>query len=153
MNHPYFLKIFLFISVLSLTFIGCQREDQSKIPEQRLKVKTARVIQKSLSFPISANGILVSPMEMKLSFKTGGIIDHILAEEGQKIKKGQLLATLQMTEIEARFQQARRAYEKALRDFERVNSLYQDSVATLEQKQDAETGLAIANLQSGNRRI
>jgi multidrug efflux system membrane fusion protein len=131
------IMIFLFLS-------GCQEKEGAKSPEPKIMVKTAAVIQKELSFPIATSGILASPTEMKLSFKTGGIIDQILADEGQYFKKGQLLANLQKSEIEARVQQARSGYEKALRDFQRVSSLYQDSVATLEQKQDAETGLTIA---------
>jgi RND family efflux transporter MFP subunit len=127
-----------------LQIAGCQKEEAAKIVEQKIMVKTAAVIQKKISFPITASGVLASPTETKLSFKTGGIIEQILADEGQFIKKGQLLASLQKSEIDARVQQARSGYEKALRDFQRVSNLYQDSVATLEQKQDAETGLTVA---------
>jgi multidrug efflux system membrane fusion protein len=127
-----------------LFLIGCQEKEGVKSVEQKIMVKTAAVILKEISFPITASGVLASPTETKLSFKTGGIIEQILAEEGQFIKKGQLLASLQKSEIEARVQQARSGYEKALRDFQRVSNLYQDSVATLEQKQDAETGLTVA---------
>lgn len=144
MNSHQFVKSLIIITILLMISAGCQQEKELKISEQKIRVKTARVLQQSLSFPVMANGVLVSPSEMRLSFKTGGIIEQLYADEGQKIKKGQLLATLQMAEIEARFRQARSAFEKAMRDFERVNNLYQDSVATLEQKQDAETGLAIA---------
>jgi len=130
--------------ILLLLIPGCQEKETAKLPEQKIMVKTAAVIQQEFSFPIAASGVLTSPIEMKLSFKTGGIIDQILADEGQYFKMGQLLASLQQSEIEARVQQARSGYEKALRDFQRVSSLYQDSVATLEQKQDAETGLTVA---------
>jgi len=131
-------------TVLILLSAVCQNNQQVKSEEPKIMVKTAPVIRKAISFPIAASGVLASPTEMKLSFKTGGIIDQILAEEGQFIKKGQLLASLQKSEIEAMVQQARSGYEKALRDFQRVSNLYQDSVATLEQKQDAETGLSVA---------
>lgn len=144
MNYLQLIKSLIIITILFIISTSCQREDEPKISEQKVRVKTARVLQQSLSFPILANGVLASPSEVRLSFKTGGIIEQLYAEEGQKIKKDQLLATLQMAEIEARFRQARSAFEKAWRDFERVNNLYRDSVATLEQKQDAETGLAIA---------
>lgn len=144
MNYLQLIRSLIIITILLIISTSCHRENEPKISEQKVRVHTARVLQHSLSFPILANGVLASPSEMRLSFKTGGIIEQLYAEEGQKIKKDQLLATLQMAEIEARFRQARSAFEKAWRDFERVNNLYRDSVATLEQKQDGETGLAIA---------
>jgi multidrug efflux system membrane fusion protein len=144
MHHKILYIILTANVIVILLLASCQKKEGIKTPEQKIMVKTASVIQKELSFPITSSGILASPTEMKLSFKTGGIIDQILADEGQYFQKGHLLASLQKSEIEARVQQARSGYEKALRDFQRVSSLYQDSVATLEQKQDAETGLTIA---------
>jgi RND family efflux transporter MFP subunit len=63
------------------------------------------------------------------------------------VKKGQLLARLNPTEINALVSQARLGLEKAQRDFQRAQNLYRDSVATLEQLQNAETGLALAKEQ------
>jgi RND family efflux transporter MFP subunit len=74
----------------------------------------------------------------------GGIIERIYVREGEKIRKGQLLATLKATEISAQVQQVQLSVEKARRDYERAMSLYKDSVATLEQLQNAKTGLEIA---------
>ena len=93
---------------------------------------------------IHTSGKLSSKTEVKLSFKTGGIIDRISVNEGQSIKRGALLAKLNLAEIEAKNQQAVQAYEKAVRDYQRVNSLYLDSVATLEHLQDARTAMEMA---------
>jgi RND family efflux transporter MFP subunit len=68
-------------------------------------------------------------------------------KEGDAIRKGQLLATLHLTEIEAQVAQARLSFEKATRDFARVENLYKDSVATLEQFQNARTGMEVAARQ------
>lgn len=112
--------------------------------EEKVIVKTVEVKQKEISLPIHTSGKLSSKAEMKLSFKIGGIIEHISVDEGQRVKKGQLLAKLDLSEIEAQANQARSGFEKAKRDFARVKKLYADSVATLEQMQDATTGLEIA---------
>ncbi|MFX4370069.1 hypothetical protein ABTA37_20270, partial [Acinetobacter baumannii] len=58
-----------------------------------------------------------------------------------------LIATLNLTEINAQVQQAEIAYEKALRDYKRVTNLYKDSVANLEQMQNAKTALDVAQQQ------
>jgi RND family efflux transporter MFP subunit len=65
-------------------------------------------------------------------------------KEGDAVKAGQLLASLNLTEIKAQVQQAQIMLEKAKRDHARAKNLYRDSVATLEQYQNAKTGLEIA---------
>jgi len=119
-------------------------EDEQNNQHQKIHVKTARVIQKKLSIPVHTSGILKATTESKLSFKIPGIINGILVNEGENVKKGQLLAELDLIEIKSKVIQARSAFDKAKRDFERINNLFQDSVATYEQKQNAETGLEIA---------
>ncbi|GAB4049167.1 efflux RND transporter periplasmic adaptor subunit [Spirosoma litoris] len=94
--------------------------------------------------PVVASGLVSSAQEARLSFKIGGIINRMLVEEGQSVRKGQLLATLDLTEINAQVSQARLANEKAERDLGRVKSLYADTAATLEQLQNATTGTNVA---------
>jgi RND family efflux transporter MFP subunit len=74
-------------------------------------------------------------------------------KEGDVIKKGQLLATLNLTEIDAGLQQAELAYEKAGRDLQRLNNLFNDSVATLEQVQNAKTTRDLAVQQLNTARF
>jgi membrane fusion protein, multidrug efflux system len=90
--------------------------------------------------PIVASGLVSSADEARLSFKVGGIIDKLYVAEGQSIRRGQLLATLNLTEINAQVGQARLQTEKAGRDLARVNKLYADTAATLEQLQNVTTG-------------
>jgi len=98
---------------------------------------------------INASGSLTTENEAKLSFKIGGVIENILVKEGDRVRAGQLLATLKAAEISAQVQQVQLSLDKAQRDYQRANNLYQDSVATLEQLQNAKTAVDIAkqNLQ------
>jgi RND family efflux transporter MFP subunit len=96
---------------------------------------------------IKASGQLTTDDETVLGFKTSGIVNTILVKEGDAVKKGQVLATLDLREIDGYVSQARHAYDKAQRDFQRARNLFADSVATLEQMQNAETGLAVAKEQ------
>ncbi|EMR01987.1 efflux RND transporter periplasmic adaptor subunit [Cesiribacter andamanensis] len=103
--------------------------------------------QQHVQQPITASGQFTTDDETVLSFKTGGIVRQVLVKEGERVRRGQLLATLDLTEIQAGVQQAELGYEKAKRDFARAQNLYRDSVATLEQYQNAQTGLALAEQQ------
>ncbi len=111
---------------------------------QEIPVKVVAVEQTGQTTAIPATGMLASDTETKLSFKTGGIIQKLYAEEGVKVQKGQLLARLDLTEIKAQATQAEYGVEKARRDLERVQNLYRDSAATLEQVQNLTTVLDLA---------
>jgi RND family efflux transporter MFP subunit len=102
------------------------------------------VESKEISVPIHSSGKLSSQSESKLSFKTGGIVQRIFIEEGQTVRKGQVLASLDLGEIQAKVNQAKAGFTKAERDFQRVEALYKDSVVTLEQLQNVTTGLDVA---------
>jgi len=112
--------------------------------EQIQHVKIAQVSRREISMPVHSAGILSSSEEIKLSFKTGGIISRINVSEGDKVKKGQTLATLDLSEVSSAVSQARNAWEKTQRDFTRAENLFRDSVATLEMKQNAATALEVA---------
>jgi membrane fusion protein, multidrug efflux system len=133
--------ILIILSGLSGSCRQTTREESSSAP---LRVKTGIVKTERISLPVRSSGIVTSSRETRLSFKTGGLIAQINAEEGARVKKGDVLATLNLSEIQSQVIQVRNGYEKALRDFNRVNNLYTDSVATLEQMQNAETGLNVA---------
>jgi multidrug efflux pump subunit AcrA (membrane-fusion protein) len=107
----------------------------------------------SLSSGVAVSGQFTTDDETMLSFKTGGVISAILVNEGDRIHKGQLLATLNLTEINTQVSQAQFNLEKAQRDYTRTQHLYADSVATLEQLQNAKTALDVASEQVRSARF
>ena len=89
---------------------------------------------------------------MRLSFKTGGLIEQISVEEGDAVKAGQVLATLDLEEINAQQQRAASNYKKAADDLERFSKLYDEALVSLQIKQNAQSAndSAAAELQIAN---
>lgn len=147
MKKLYVILIFVsFILILS----GCGSSDQQGLDDKEVvPVRIISLSKEKVQKSIFASGQFTTEDETVLSFKTGGIIKKIMVKQGDAVKKGQLLAMLDLTEIDAQVLQAESAYEKAKRDFERANNLFKDSVASKSQMQDAKTGyeLASQNLQ------
>ena len=138
------IKILLPVLILSLiVYPGCSSKKTQKT-EDKIPVKVIKLKKEKVHKTINVSGIFTTNDETYLSFKTGGIIKSILVNEGDRVKKGQLLAVLELNEIQAQVSQANSAYEKASRDFNRAQNLYKDSVATLSQMQDAKTGMNVA---------
>jgi RND family efflux transporter MFP subunit len=124
--------------------VSCKHRRPANHLNNEIEVATVKVRKRKESLPINSSGKLVSNKELKLSFKTGGIIQNILVDEGESVAKDQVLARLNLAEIQAKYNQAKLSYNKLQRDFNRTKRLYQDSVATLEQYQDIQTALSIA---------
>jgi RND family efflux transporter MFP subunit len=133
--------LFLLIIIISA---GCKHREVNNTSAEVTNIRVAGVTRGEISIPVHSIGTLVSSEEIKLSFKTGGIIETINVKEGTRVKKGDLLASLNLSEIRANADQAKNGYEKALRDYNRAENLYRDSVVTLEQKQNAATALNVA---------
>jgi RND family efflux transporter MFP subunit len=125
-------------------FASCGSRGTYEKKDGAVTVRLAPVESKDVVRPIRTSGTLGAESQMKLSFKVPGIIQDITVAEGTHVRKGEVLARLDLAEIEARLAQAQSAYEKALRDVERGERLFADSVVTLEQLQDARTGLDVA---------
>jgi RND family efflux transporter MFP subunit len=97
--------------------------------------------------PIAAPGVLVRKLEATLSFKIGGVVTEVNVRAGETVRRGQVLARLDPAEIDAQVAQAQSAVDKARRDAERVGRLQAEKVATLEQLQNARTGVEQAEAQ------
>jgi RND family efflux transporter MFP subunit len=137
----------LILGLIITTVFACgkKKTDKKTIADnETVAVKLVDVSNANSTEPIKASGLISSLHEARLSFKTGGIIEKIFVKEGQNIAKGQLLATLNLTEINAQVSQAQENVSKIERDLKRVNALYRDSVATLEQVQNLTTALSVA---------
>ena len=120
------------------------KADEAESTGAVVPVKLTAVTSVVRAEPVVASGLVSSAEEARLSFKVGGIINKMFVNEGQPVRKGQLLATLDLTEIDAQVGQAQLANEKAERDLGRVKSLYADTAATLEQLQNATTGQSVS---------
>ena len=102
--------------------------------------------------PIKNSGRISHKNEMRLSFKTGGLIEQIAVEEGDDVRAGQTLAILDLEEINAQQQRAASNYKKAADDLDRFSKLYEEELVSLQIKQNAQSAndSAAAELQIAN---
>jgi len=140
-----FLKISLYLLVAFIVACSSKKEAPIEAPlKKAIPVKVEEITATDEPLPIMSSGMLDAKEEIKLSFKIGGVVSGIFANEGQYVKKGTLLAKLEQQEIASQVIQAQAGLEKAKRDVERAETLFQDTVVTLEQVQNARTALEVA---------
>lgn len=145
MNYLRIQIIFTLVALLAL--LGCNGGDEATVSDPTVPVTLAPVTHGQFVLPVYTSGRLSIGDEMRLSFKTGGVFEGYQTEEGERVTKGQVLASLVLSEISAQVDMATSSLEKARRDFRRVRNLYEDSVATLEQLQNSETAINVARAQ------
>jgi membrane fusion protein, multidrug efflux system len=137
----------LFLFLFPIILFSCKQQERQNpipVPGEAIAVTLAPIQSGGIANSIEATGLLQTEDESKLSFKIGGVVESVYVSEGDYVKAGQVLATLKNTEIASQVNQVQLNVQKAERDYERAYNLFIDSVATLEQLQNAKTGLEIA---------
>lgn len=108
-------------------------------------VHTAEVVTAALDAPIRAPGRVVAKHQVDLSFEVGGVIAAVLVEEGDVVRRGQILARLEPTPISARARAASAALDKAERDLARARALHERGSVPEATYQDANTAREMAH--------
>jgi RND family efflux transporter MFP subunit len=135
------------VTLFALALSGCGNGEQPAEARAAAPVRVAPVEQAPATESLRAIGVLAPADEVRLAFKTGGMIQSIAVEQGAVIREGQLLATLAQDEVAAAVSQARAVAEQSARDLERGKALLADEVATREQVETLSTANQVAEAQ------
>lgn len=136
----------LLLTALALVLAACSNTNGavSVEAERLIPVRVANAESGPAAPPIRTSAVLAHKDEMRLAFKTGGVIATINVDEGATVKAGQLLAELELAEVSSQVEQARQMLDKAERDLARGERLYAEQVIALEQLQDLRTQRDVA---------
>jgi membrane fusion protein, multidrug efflux system len=139
-------RIAAILAVLALAVGACGTGDKpaTTTAVQPAAVRTVPAASMQVTAQTRAVGALAPRDEIRLSFKVGGVVDSVSVESGDIVRKGQVLAELKSTEVDASVAQAAEGVEKSRRDLERARQLRLDEVATEEQVQDLTTAYNVA---------
>jgi len=140
---------FMPLALLALTLgaAGCADAHAESSPPVALPVpvRVVTVERASLARPLRAIGRLGHKHSFMLSFKNGGTVRSLLVQEGALVKKGQPIAFVDRTEIDAQVAQARAALDKSERDRARVERLHASGAVAQTDADDAHTAADIAH--------
>ena len=121
-------KGFFSIAIAAVLATGCGNGTEPAPNQGAAPVRVATVENAPAAESLRAIGVLAPADEVRLAFKTGGVIRSIAVEQGAPVKKGQLLALLADDEVAASVAQARAVAEQSSRDLERGKALLADEV-------------------------
>jgi membrane fusion protein, multidrug efflux system len=135
------------IGALALALLQACTRDVPAVSPEPTPVQVTQVAAGPAIAPIETTGIVAARDEQRLSFKVGGLVQRVTVREGDVVKRGQLLAQLDETEIGAQVEQAKQLADKAARDLARGEALHADQVIPLEQLQNLRTQAEVARAQ------
>ena len=119
--------LILLILILTL-YSSCKKKSSNNISidtktENAIPIKTIILEKKSYSFTHDFSGIIKPFNRVNLGFKIAGRIDKIYFDEGDRVVKDDILATLERDELEATVRQAEASYQKAKSSYARSKKL------------------------------
>ena len=135
----------LLIILFLLMFLGTLVFLYVKSRPKTIPVKIVSPVRMDIVKKTVVTGSIVARREVEIKAQLSGIVDKIMVEAGDSVKRGQVLARLflipnlvRVNEAEARVKKARIALEDANKTFERVKRRYEASIkggSLLTQKQ------------------
>jgi RND family efflux transporter MFP subunit len=140
-------RILFVVPVITLMVLaGCKRSHE-KAEAPKLPPATVRTLVAEAK-PLAATEEVVGTVRSKtraiIEARVGGRIEALLVSPGQLVKPGDLIAQLDVREIQARLDQAKATLEQADRDLERYTALIKQNVLTKAEYDTAETRQRVA---------
>ena len=134
-------QIYLILASLSLLPLIASCGSGTKEAENLRTVKTDTVLSAEEQAYLQYPGRVKAAQDVSLSFRVSGTIEKIYAEDGARVRQGQLLAQLDPTDYQMQLDATEAEYKQVKADAERVMALYRDSVSTPSANDKAVSGL------------
>ena len=129
------MKNIYVIALAAILFQGCGQKKEMTAPATR-PVKTTIVESRSV-IRKDFSGIVEAVEYVKLAFRVSGQIISLPVIEGEKVKKGQLIAAIDPRDIALQYAATKSAYETASAQVERNKRLLSRQAISVHGKQPA----------------
>jgi multidrug efflux system membrane fusion protein len=137
------------ILLVAIFLIGCN----DKEPEEKIRnVRTIELIESQASSRHNFNGIARSEIAARLSFNVSGTIEKVYIRDGQNVKEGDVIATLndsyfrlKVNEVKSSLKQAKIELSNSNTKYKRVKQLYVNRSSSLSDLDNARTMKESAN--------
>lgn len=142
-------RIAIWISLTGILFLNaCSAVETKTIEEaKKVPVEVIQVSKEALEEVLNLLGSVEVHHEMKVGFKIGGKVTNLAFAEGDPVKEGTVLAKIDIIELLARKEKALEVKNKAHRDLDRMERLFNEHIVPLSSFQDAQTSFISAQAE------
>lgn len=132
------------LTAISLAAAACGRADPAAEPTPPPAVQVVAVRAPDAGATLTATGLLERGREMTLSFRIPGVITQLSADDGDSVRAGQVLATLDPAGVAAAEARASVEVERARRDLARDQTLFEKGFVSRQRLDDRRSALKVA---------
>jgi RND family efflux transporter MFP subunit len=127
MKSYFGLRTAVVLPLIIIMFLSaCSKEPIHSEDTQTIESKPAKLVvigqQSSTSF-LNYPATVKAENVFALSFEVSGVVDELLVVESQQVKKGEVLAKLDLRDLQASLQSAQAQFDSANSEFERADRL------------------------------
>lgn len=131
------------VILIILKFSGTQAE--SNAPRQNTPlVQTEKPHIEDISLNLSYNGDIGAIQQANIFSKVSGNIEKIFVDIGSAVRKNQLLAIIDSTELYQQYQQTAATFNNAKISYERTKQLYTQRLIAQQDQDNAEAAMKVA---------
>ncbi|WP_342084879.1 efflux RND transporter periplasmic adaptor subunit [Dyadobacter sp. OTU695] len=117
-------NIFTILGMLLLT-AGCgQKKEADQNVAEAVKVTVEEIAVSSQNEVLAYSGSIEADNTVSIGFSVGGRVTAVQVQEGQRVSKGQLLATIEQNNYQNSYDVAAAGLEQAQDNFNRLDQLY-----------------------------
>lgn len=137
------------VSLVALVGLGACSKPKAPAAKPPLQaVEAVRVRAPQGSAELSATGLLERRREMTLSFRIGGVMTALTVDEGDSVRAGQMLASLDPTSVAAADTRASVDVETARRELIRDQTLFDKGIISRQRLDDRLSAVKAAEAQA-----
>ena len=150
----HFAPMLPIISAVIFLFVGCnvehskdkEKKDQTQKKEEAVPIRIAKMTRGNIEALIQSSANLEAEAEVKVYSRTTNLVQQLLVEEGDRVKKDQVLLRLEDTTQKIQLDKAKAALTKSRVDYARTEDLYKKELITLQEYNNASFDLKQAEL-------
>ncbi len=148
MKKVWLYGIIIVIILIIGIFFAFRISSESKSAEERRKmtplVKVDKPVRELVKTQLQFNGDVLAIRQAGIFSKVPGNLERIYADMGSKVYTGQLLATIDSTELYQQYQQTNATYQNARIIYERVQLLIEKNLSSKQELDNADATMKVA---------
>ena len=117
------LAIALVASIIGISF-SCNNQKKTDTPPKAISVKVLKIVQSQINRTLEYSGNILPYKTIKLGFMVAGKIQKVDVQNGQYVKSGQKIASLDPTDYQYAVDAAAAKYNDAKKELARLKSMY-----------------------------
>ena len=160
-NFPRFVLLGMAVLIVMLFYTisdkkaAIQAEQEAAIKQERPPVNTVvmQALPTTISNRLNLPGSIEAWTYLDLTAKIAGTVEEVLVNEGDMVKKNDILLKIESDDYRIALERAQAAYKLAKADYERDKSVYSKGVIPPAELEARETGMQTAKADLDNAQL